>query len=208
MNYLSKCITRWLLEREIIDWEDKELYEYAVYSLILTVGPLVLILIIGGLSGKVIESLTIIFPFMFIRKFSGGIHAKELWVCLLSSCGILFLTVWLVDKLNNETILSISVLAALFCLVVVSPIDSENRRLSIKEKKEYKIITIYMTAAFVVIYGILLYTEFKVYAVGIAEGIILTAVLQIPCIVKRLWKLCRRKKDQKSVKYVVSSKND
>jgi len=43
---------------------------------------------------------------------------------------------------------------------------------------------------------------------SIAEGIILTAMLQIPCIVVKLWRVCREEKDQKNVNIVVSSKSD
>lgn len=46
------------------------------------------------------------------------------------------------------------------------------------------------------------------YAICIAEGIILTAMLQIPCIVVKLWRVCREEKDQKNVNIVVSSKSD
>lgn len=187
MKYLSKSITRWLIKRETIKIEDKELYEYAVYSLFLTVEPVVLILIIGGLLGKMIEGVAIIIPFMFIRKFSGGIHAKKLWVCMLSSCALLFLAVWLVDKVDVNTFLSITVVGAAVSLIWLSPVDSENRRLSTAEKKEYKVITFFVAIVFVAIYGVLSYTEFKVYAAGIAEGIILTAMLQIPCMVNRFW---------------------
>ena len=169
-----------------------------------------LILIIGSLLGKTIQGLIIIFPFMFIRKFSGGIHAKKLRTCLLSSCVVLFLVVWLVDKLNNNIFLVISGFSAACSLICVrfSPIDSENRRLSVDERKEYKITTISMTTIFVAIYGVLLYAEFRIYAICIAEGIILTAMLQIPCIVVKLWRVCREEKDQKNVNIVVSSKSD
>ena len=47
-------MVRWLVESETVHREDKELYEYAVYSLFLTVTPIVLILIIGSLLGKTI----------------------------------------------------------------------------------------------------------------------------------------------------------
>lgn len=194
MKYLSKSITRWLIKRETIKIEDKELYEYAVYSLLLTVEPVVLILIIGGLLGKMIEGVAIIIPFMFIRKFSGGIHAKKLWVCMLSSCALLFLAVWLVDKVDVNTFLSITVVGAAVSLIWLSPVDSENRRLSTAEKKEYKVITFFVAIVFVAIYGVLSYTEFKVYAAGIAEGIILTAMLQIPCMVNRFWIIWKKTK--------------
>lgn len=197
MKYLSKSITRWLIKRETIKIEDKELYEYAVYSFLLTAEPVVLILIIGGLLGKMIEGVAIIIPFMFIRKFSGGIHAKKLWVCMLISFGLLFLAVWLVDKLNINTFLSITVVGAAVSLMWFSPVDSENRRLSMAEKKEYKVITVFMTIVFVTIYGLILHTEFKVYAVGIAEGIILTAMLQIPCMVNRFRIINGKKKRPK-----------
>lgn len=48
--------------------------------------------------------------------------------------------------------------------------------------------------------------EYMLYV--IAEGIILTAMLQIPCIVVKLWRVCREEKDQKNVNIVVSSKSD
>ena len=48
-------MVRWLVESETVYREDKELYEYAVYSLFLTVTPIVLILIIGSLLGKTIQ---------------------------------------------------------------------------------------------------------------------------------------------------------
>ena len=80
----------------------------------------------------------------------------------MSSCVVLFLVVWLVDKLNNNIFLSISVFSAAFSLICFSPIDSENRRLSVDERKEYKITTISMTTIFVAIYGVLLYAEFRI----------------------------------------------
>ena len=52
-------MVRWLVESETVHREDKELYEYAVYSLFLTVTPIVLILIIGSLLGKTIQGLII-----------------------------------------------------------------------------------------------------------------------------------------------------
>ena len=85
-------MVRWLVESETVHREDKELYEYAVYSLFLTVTPIVLILIIGSLLGKTIQGLIIIFPFMFIRKFSGGNSCQEtkdvpvVFLCGIVSC--------------------------------------------------------------------------------------------------------------------------
>ena len=92
---------------------------------------------------------------------------------------------WVVDKLSADTLLNILVFCAIFSLALFSPIDSERRHLNTDQKKQYRIITIFITIIFWVIYELLLYMEFEVYAVCIAEGIMLTAILQIPCVVKK-----------------------
>ncbi|MFR4136989.1 MAG: DUF4368 domain-containing protein [Anaerobutyricum hallii] len=98
---------------------------------------------------------------------------------------VLFFWVWVVDKLSADTLLNILVFCAIFSLALFSPIDSERRHLNTDQKKQYRIITIFITIIFWVIYELLLYMEFEVYAVCIAEGIMLTAILQIPCVVKK-----------------------
>ena len=105
------------------------------------------------------------------------------WFC--TSSIVLFFWVWVVDKLSADTLLNILVFCAIFSLALFSPIDSERRHLNTDQKKQYRIITIFITIIFWVIYELLLYMEFKVYAVCIAEGIMLTAILQIPCVVKK-----------------------
>ena len=185
MKYLSKYICEWLVRKEAIQAEEKELYEYAIYSFFLNIAPIVIVLIIGSLLKKEKESIIVIFPFMCIRKFSGGLHAKKAWVCVISSCIVLFFWVWVVDKLSADILLNILVFCAIFSLALFSPIDSERRHLNTDQKKQYRIITIFITIIFWVIYELLLYMEFEVYAVCIAEGIMLTAILQIPCVVKK-----------------------
>lgn len=64
-------MVRWLVESETVHREDKELYEYAVYSLFLTVTPIVLILIIGSLLGKTIQGLIIIFHLCSFESLVG-----------------------------------------------------------------------------------------------------------------------------------------
>ena len=105
------------------------------------------------------------------------------WFC--TSSIVLFFWVWVVDKLSADTLLNILVFCAIFSLALFSPIDSERRHLNTDQKKQYRIITIFITIIFWVIYELLLYMEFEVYAVCIAEGIMLTAILQIPCVVKK-----------------------
>lgn len=186
MKYLSECITTWLIKHGAVDREDRELYEYAAYSLIITISPLFIIMVIGCAMGETIESILIIIPFMLIRKFSGGFHAKHAWVCMISSCGILFLCVYIVAHIQYSIFINIIMICATISLILLSPIDSENRRLELSEIKKYKITTIVMVMIFAIIYCLFLFIGQKTYAICIAEGAVLTAALQIPCMFEKM----------------------
>ena len=82
---MSSAIAKWLLHAGAISESDRELYEYAAYSFLFSLLPLCLIVILGCITGMVIEGLLMILPFMLIRKFSGGFHLKSPGICLVSS---------------------------------------------------------------------------------------------------------------------------
>lgn len=185
MKLLSRNITTWLIASKAVEPEDRELYEYAVSCLFITLSPLVLVLCLGFLMGMVRESMVLIIPFMTIRKFSGGIHARSPFVCFVSSTGLLFFFLLLVQKISVNWILSLLLVLGGVSLIIFSPIDSEERKLNGQEKKVFHRITIIMVAVYAGIYILLSYLGFERYTVCIALGLILPASLQIPCLVSR-----------------------
>lgn len=182
----SKGITTWLIRNGVVKAGERELYEYAVHSLALSLAPLVIVVIMGGFMGVVKESILFILPFMAIRKFSGGFHAKHEWICLMSSCGLLFLCVFAVSKITYNVALGVVTLGAVISLSLFSPIDSDNRRLSADEKIKYRRITHIMAGLFFGIFVLLAGLRAKKYAGCIAVGLILSASLQFPCLLQRL----------------------
>jgi len=182
ITYCTEVISAWLVKHEAIEPDDRELYEYAVHSLLLTLSPLILIMIIGGLMGLVKESILIIIPFMVIRKFSGGFHAKHEWTCLIASCALLFLCLYAVSHIKCGMLLSIVTFGGVISLMICSPIDSENRRLQLNEKKRYKFMTGVIAFAFAIVYILFYLHGADTYAACIAVGLLLSAGLQIPCI--------------------------
>ncbi len=75
-----------------------------------------------------------------------------------------------------------------FCsvsLILFSPVDSENKRMSVKEKKLFHFIAMIISLLFVFVYILLLQYNLHHYAVCIALGLILAATLQYPCILKK-----------------------
>ena len=102
---------------------------------------------------------------------------------------LIVLCIYGAAHLEYSAVLSICLMLAGISLITFSPIDSENRRLDADEKNRYKVITAVMATIFTVLHLALLVLGLRSAAVCIAVGMILSAGLQIPCVVMRLMKI-------------------
>ena len=185
---VSSGVSRWLLKAGAISSEDEELYEYAAYSFLFSLAPMALVLIIGGILGMWLEGVLLILPFMLIRKFSGGYHLKSSVVCFISSTVLLALFLWvirLVVHYEAYTIFSVIVGSSILLLSILSPIDSEERRLKEREKIVFRRVAIVMAVIIGVLYAVLMACGLFTAAVSMGSGLILAALLQLPCLVVR-----------------------
>ena len=185
MKLISRSLSNWLIRKNAIEPEDRELYEYAVSCLLLSLAPLLLIICIGFFMGMVKESIFLILPFLSVRKFSGGFHLKSPFACFLCSTGLLFFLLLLVQKTDIGWLLSLILAASAVSLAILSPIDSEERKLSANEKKVFKRITIAILIIYITVYILFICFGLEHYAVCIAFGFVLPAVLQFPCLLQR-----------------------
>lgn len=193
---MKKCtdtVVDWMMRYNVIHDEDKELYKYALHSVLLFVSPFILAGSIGFFVGSVKHGILLILPFIVLRKFSGGYHAKNLSTCILESSFLLFLYIMLSMRVQCDCKLAIATIIASLILIVFSPIDSENRRVDIDERGTYKKLTVF----FVILFGVLDVTLFlagkKIYTICFSVGVLMTASLQIPCIVKKICKLTKNR---------------
>ena len=185
MPNVAGKVVAWLMENEAIKEDEKELYEYAFRSLIMLIVPLLLAIGMGILFGVFIESLVLILPFMLIRKFSGGYHAKRQTTCLVISSTLLFTCFWIAEKVSPNTGLHVVVLVASISLSVFSPVDSENRRLDYEETVSFRKSGRILVTIFLLIYVLLCAIKGGRFASYLAMGILLPAGLQIPCILQK-----------------------
>ena len=172
---IEKCantIADWLINCEVVKETDKELYSYAVYSILLSLSPLLLAIGFGIGMGCVGRSVMIIMPFVIIRKFSGGYHTKHAWSCLIWSCLLLVLCMVLSFHIKCGWVLALITVGAAVSLICFSPIDNENRVLSQEECD-----------------ALLFVCQLHIYSICISIGIMLSAGLQLPYIFKELRKM-------------------
>ena len=105
MDRLLSELTDWLIHNRAISSDDKELYEYAIYSFIISTVPLVIFLVISGIIGMFPEGFLIIMPFMVIRKFGGGYHAKHAYICMIMSTGLLAGCLYVVSHFSGSRLI-------------------------------------------------------------------------------------------------------
>lgn len=66
-----------------------------------------------------------------------------------------------------------------------SPIDSENKKLMNDDIRQYKRMTCMIVANIMLAYAVLVFFQVEQYAVCLAVSLILSAFLQLPCILKK-----------------------
>lgn len=181
----ADAVAAWLVKCSAIAEEDRELYVYAVHSFLITVAPLLLAGLLGVLMGYWKQAVLLILPFMCMRKYSGGFHAKHAWTCLVMSVLLLVSGIWCAAHVPCNAALLLVTAAALISLMVFSPVDSENKRLDEQEKKHYRKIVVWISGFFGMVclagYGM----GWQTITVSIAAGLVLSAGLQLPCIITR-----------------------
>ena len=181
----KKCtnvVVGWLIRCDAIEEKDRELYQYAVYSVLLSMYPLLFATCFGAVIGEIDKSVAIIIPFAVIRKFSGGYHTKNSWSCFLWSSLLLLLCIVVSIYVKCGLFLIMVAVIAEMSLIYFSPIDNENRKLNREEHREYKKMTAIWTSLFLLVAVMFHLGEWEKYSICISIGMILSASLQIPCI--------------------------
>ena len=110
---MSSIIVKWLLHAGAISENDRELYEYAAYSFLFSLLPLILIMLLGCASGMLLEGVLMIVPFILVRKFSGGFHLQSPGVCFVSSLLLLSAFLFLIRLVRMKQSFILAVLQSL-----------------------------------------------------------------------------------------------
>lgn len=137
MKSFFEKATKALVENGNIRKEDEEVYQYALKSMLILGGNILLSLIIGiamGTPGCCVIFLCALIP---LRSDAGGYHASNLFICYLLSFASLILTMLWAKETSVLQLVGVSVLAlgSLLLIVFFAPLDSKNRPLEGEERR-------------------------------------------------------------------------
>ena len=142
--------------------------EVYIYGLELIISSLIgesIVLILGLILGRLIETIIFIVLIKFIRIYSGGFHAKTYIVC-----NIVFIISYSVSLFVSRCLANISpdiifiimiatILVTVLAMAIMAPIENVNKPISLERRKVLKIkaIVAALTTGFIFMTGYLLY---------------------------------------------------
>lgn len=148
MEKYYKKLSLLLSENKNISKDDEELYEYAIKVLSQGVIGFFVSIFIGFSFGMMRECAWFIFPFLLIRKFTGGLHCKKYFYCFLNSIFLIINSLLLIrflEKSNYQMIFLFSVVISFIIIAFLSPIENDNKSISKKEKNLFKVVSIILS---------------------------------------------------------------
>ena len=139
LKELSNKITKKLVDINIIDVADSELYEYGFWQGGVLFLNFLTVIFLGILSNMLLESIIFLVFYGTLRTIAGGYHARTQHTCYILSIllMIVVLTILKIFPVNIIvccilTILSISV------IFILAPVQDENKLLDETEKIVFK----------------------------------------------------------------------
>lgn len=139
---IEKIVNRLIdkqLDNGMIGADDACVYRYGYTLFFEMLINAVIGITIGVVSGELLTVLAFGLCFITLRTYSGGWHASKAWQCTLVSNGVILLTVVLMKFYSHILFLPWAHIIELFCaalIIILSPVDSENKRLDAAEKKK------------------------------------------------------------------------
>lgn len=134
-----------MIKNGAINVVDKELYEYAIRIISQACISIMVSILIGVVFAMVKECVAFLIAFLILRKFSGGIHAHNFFRCLISSIVLIIVSLLLIRFFIMRSLSIFFLILMVISIIVIaklSPIENANKRLSAKEKKIFKLISI------------------------------------------------------------------
>ena len=178
----AKKINEILIQKEIVQKEDAELYQYGIENGIVGAGNLLASGIFGIVTGRPGLVLVFLLFYASLRSYSGGSHCKSRIGCFLISMAILSIPVYTHEFVMNNvpaTVILMIGIAAVVVILILSPVESINKPLDDEEKKYYARVTHCIVALQVCVLIILFCLGVKDYFYAGYSSIVLVAVFMV-----------------------------
>ena len=135
---ISRKITNRMIKDGVIEQDELEIYLYGMELFFTTALNMLILIVLSIIFNEFWNGITFMLAFSFLRKYTGGYHASTPVKCCFLTMGVIFAMLLAVIYLKITVVASVIwlVLSAVIILLL-SPMDSDNRQLDNIEKIIY-----------------------------------------------------------------------
>lgn len=138
LTKFAEKISSKMVDRGIVSKEDAGLYRYGIESGITVAGNLLASILFGIMIGRLGMVLVFLLFYGTLRTYSGGVHCKSKLGCFVLSLLILLVPVfsyeWVMEMVIFPLLFVVGIIAIAIVLVL-SPVESDNKPLENEERK-------------------------------------------------------------------------
>jgi accessory gene regulator B len=174
-------IADYLCNNETIKEDEKDIYIYGYEIMLSNVVNFLIILSLSLFLNQLIDGFLFYITFIITRQYCGGYHANTYLKCNLIFGFLCLLTLFFSNILYPYiSFISLMILFFIYigCIFEYAPIDNEYKRLSEKDKKKYRKISIWISVLWLVV-DILLFFTAKEYAITLTITLVIIAMLMV-----------------------------
>ena len=139
MKTLTDKFVNNLIVKGIIKDEDKEIYSYGFRQMLVIILNLFTVLVLGIIFNQLIESILFMITYIPIRVYAGGYHARTHIRCYIFSFIMLLVVLYILKIQLISALLTVLILTLIssFTIILLAPIEDENKPLDELETKIY-----------------------------------------------------------------------
>ena len=143
LNRIAVSLSKKLLSCNTISEEIFDIYVYGLELLISSLFSTTVVLLIGILSGCILQTIAFLITFILLRSFTGGFHANTYLLCSVVTFST-FTIVLLLSKFVSVPFYAYLILAVsgLGIITWVAPVENPNKVLTASKKLRCKITSI------------------------------------------------------------------
>jgi len=173
LEKLTKLSTESLINKHIVDADDRDVYEYGFHIFYSNVLLALFVGIISVILKQLPQTVVFYFVFILLRNTAGGYHANTQHRCFFISAIIWLLSLCIINQLTSGIIIIAMSAMSTFLIWIKAPIEHENNPLGdygrTKMKKHSRAISVAFLLTCVVLF-ILMVEPYKWIAAAIAVG--------------------------------------
>ena len=157
LKELSNKITKKLVDINIIEAADSELYEYGFWQGGVLFFNFLTVVLLGILFNMLLESMIFLVFYGVLRTIAGGYHARTQNTCYILSIILMMVVLIMLKTFHWNTILCcILTILSISVIFILAPVQDENKLLDETEKTVFKKLSRLIS----LLYGLIIFLLF------------------------------------------------